>query len=79
MGDNIIYNNNDETIGYYNDLYKMYTDEITNSLKAHDIETAQSMLEELEELSELCNYDGLIILSENNGMGFTARKYEGEK
>lgn len=76
---NVIYNDKDETIGYYNELYKLYVEEITHQLKAHDIETAQSMLEELEELSELCNYDGLIILSNNNGMGFTAKKYEGEE
>lgn len=76
---NIITNDRDEVIGYYNDLYKMYVEEITNLLNSRSLEEAQSQLENLNEMAELCNYDGLIILSDNNGMGFTARKYEGEK
>ena len=75
---NIITNDRDEVIGYYNDLYKMYVEEITNLLNGHSLEEAQSQLENLNELAELCNYDGLIILSNNNGMGFVAKPYEPE-
>ena len=76
---NIITNDRDEVIGYYNDLYKMYVEEITNLLNSRSLEEAQNQLENLTEMAELCNYDGLIVLSDNNGMGFTANKYEGEK
>lgn len=30
-------------------------------------------------MADLCNYDGLIILSECNGMGFVAKPYKGEE
>lgn len=79
MSSNVIYNNNDETIGYYNDLYKIFTEEIKRMLDGHDIEGAKEQMEYLEELSDLANYDGLVILSMNNGMGFTAKPYAPEK
>lgn len=79
MNSNVIYNNNDETIGYYNDLYKVFADEIKRMLDGHDIEEAKEQIDYLNDLSELANYDGLIVLSMNNGMGFTAKPYEPEK
>ena len=72
---NIIETDKDEVIGFYNDLYKMYVEQITDLLKSRNIEEAQTQLENLNEMADLCNYDGLIILSDNNGMGFTAKKY----
>lgn len=75
MSNNIITNDKDEVIGYYNDLYNMYVEEITNLLKSHSLEEAQLQLENLNEMADLCNYDGLIVLSDNNGMGFVAKKY----
>lgn len=74
--DNVIYNNNDETIGYYNDLYAMFYSIINDALKSRDIDTAKEQLEYLEEMSEWANYDDLLILSMNNGMGFTAKPYK---
>ncbi len=79
MSSNVIYNNNDETIGYYGDLYKIFTEEIKSMLDGHDIEGAKEHIDYLEEMSDLANYDGLIILSMNNGMGFTAKPYEPKK
>ena len=75
MSNNIITNDKDEVIGYYNDLYNMYVEEITNLLKSRNLEEAQSQLENLNEMADLCNYDGLIALSDCNGMGFLAKKY----
>lgn len=74
--DNVIYNNDDETIGYYNDLYAMFYSIIDDALKSRDIDTAKEQLEYLEEMSEWANYDDLLILSMNNGMGFTAKPYK---
>lgn len=75
---NIIYNQNDEAIGYYSDLYKMFADEVKRMLDGRYIEGAMEQMEYIDELSELANYDGLIIVSDNNGMGFTAKPYKGE-
>lgn len=74
--DNIIYNNNDETIGYYSDLYAMFYNIINDALKSRDIETAKEYLEYLDELGEWANYDSLLIISMANGMGFIAKAYE---
>ena len=74
--DNVILNNNDESIGYYNDLYAMFYDVIVDALKSRDIETAKEQLEYLDEMGEHANYDGLLVLSMNNGMGFTCKPYE---
>lgn len=79
MTNNVIYNNNDETIGYYNDLYEIFTDEIKRMLDEQDIEGAKEQIDYLEKMSDLANYDGLIVLSMNNGMGFTANPYAPEK
>ena len=76
---NIITNDRDEVIGYYNDLYKMYVEEITDLLNSRSLEEAQNQLENLNEMAELCNYDGLIVLSDCNGMGFVAKPYKGEE
>lgn len=76
MGDNIIYDSNtDTTIGFYNDLVKFYNGEIRNYVETGEYEEAKSLLEELEEIEEHANFEGLLVLSENNGMGFTCRPY----
>ena len=77
--DNVIYNNNDETIGYYNDLYKIFANLIKEMLDSRDIEGAKEQLEYLDEMGDYANYDGLLVLSENNGMGFTCKPYREEK
>lgn len=74
--DNVILNSMDESIGYYNDLYAMFYDVIVDALKSRDIETAKEQLEYLDEMGEYANYEGLLVLSENNGMGFTCKPYE---
>lgn len=73
--DNVIFNDRDESIGYYNDLYAVFYSVIVDALKSRDIETAKEQLEYLDEMSEYANYDGLLVLSENNGMGFTCKRY----
>ena len=76
MGDNIIYDSNtDTTIGFYNDLVKFYKGEIRNYVETGEYEEAKSLLGELEEIEEHADFDGLLVLSENNGMGFTCRPY----
>ena len=74
--DNVILNDMDESIGYYKDLYAMFESVIVDALKNHDTETAQEQVGYLVELDEFKDYDGLLVLSMNNGMGFTAKPYE---
>lgn len=74
--DNVILNDMDESIGYYKDLYAMFVSVIENALKDGDPETAQEQVECLVDMLEWKDYDGLLVLSMNNGMGFTIREYE---
>lgn len=74
--DNVILNDMDESIGYYKDLYASIASVAIDALNDGDAETAQEQCEYLVELDEWKDYDGLLVLSMNNGMGFTAKPYE---
>ena len=74
--DNVILNDMDESIGYYKDLYAMFVSVIEDALKDHDSETAQEQVGYLVELDEWKDYDDLLVLSMNNGMGFTCKPYQ---
>ena len=50
--DNVIFNDMDENIGYYKDLYAMFESVIIDALKDHDTETAKEQIEYLVELDE---------------------------
>lgn len=76
MDNNVIYNDKDECIGYFDDLVALYKGMLKNEIDLDDMEEVQHLAEELTELYKLEDYNGLIVLSENNGMGFTARKYK---
>ena len=75
MGDNVIYNDKNECIGYYTDLVKLYKSMLKHSLEEDDLEEVKTLTEELEDIYKYEDYEGLLVLSENNGMGFTIRKY----
>ena len=77
--DNIIYDGDDNAYGFYNDLYKSYTEQINTELENKNIEQAQTLIEQLEDIEELSEYEGIIKCSNNNGMGFTATPYKGEE
>lgn len=77
--DNTIFDSNTEdTIGYYNDLRELLKEQAVEAVKAEDYEQASMICDDLLELYELRDYDGLIVLSENNGFGFTAKPYKKE-
>lgn len=76
MGDNTIFDsNNDNVYGLYNDLVKAYKKIIKEQLDDGDLESVESYTEDLKEIERFKDYDGLLVLSENNGMGFTCDKY----
>lgn len=73
----IIYNSNDDTtIGYYKDLVRFYKHYIKQKLDEGEYEEAKELMDELAEIEEFKDYDGLLVLSQNNGMGFTCNKYQ---
>lgn len=74
--DNVILNDMDESIGYYKDLYAMFVSVIEDALKDHDTETAKEQIEYLAELDDWRDYNDLLVLSMNNGFGFTAKPYK---
>lgn len=79
MADNIIFNDMDESIGYYKDFVKLYKDLIKGATDSRNWEEVESLLEQIKEIEDYREYNGLLILSENNGMGFTCNPYKGEK
>lgn len=74
--DNVILNDMEESIGYYKDLYAMFESVIIDALKDGDAETAQEQVGYLVEMQDYKDHDGLLVLSMNNGMGFTCKPYE---
>ena len=73
--DNVIYTRDDETIGFYWDLVALYKSIISDFVKENNTDEIKDYTEQLEEINEYQDYEGLLILSENNGMGFTCSKY----
>ncbi len=78
--ENVIYDsNNDLSIGFYEDLVRGYKDIIKDFLDKEDYENAKSCTNELDDITKWKDYTGLLVLSENNGMGFTCKPYEQPK
>lgn len=76
MVDNIIYNDMDEAIGYYSDIVKVYKRMIKEATDKNDYDEARELLNQLEEIDKFTDCDGLLVLSDNNGMGFTCKQYQ---
>lgn len=74
--DNVILNDMDESIGYYKDLYAMFVSVVEDALENGEPETAQEQVEYLVEMQDYKDYDGLLVLSMNNGFGFTCKPYK---
>ena len=74
---NNIIEKDDNLIGYYDELKKYLKDCLILYVEQDNMDEVRDIADDIDELNELSEYDGLIILSENNGMGFSARKYEG--
>lgn len=76
--DNIIYDRDDNAYGFYSDVYRFYTEQINTELENKNLEQAELLMEDLKEVEKLSEYGGIIKLTNNNGMGFTATPYKGE-
>lgn len=74
---NIITDSDDNTIGFYKDLKEMLKGAMIQSIK-DDKYLDTITPEELELLSDLESFsecEELLILSDNNGMGYTLKTY----
>lgn len=73
---NTITNDNGDTIGFYQDLKVLLISEIEEELK-HDnyAVLGDDRRELLEELDHYKESEELLIISENNGMGYTVKTY----
>lgn len=76
MGDNVIYTDDDSVIRFYKDLERLLCEQVDKLTGEKNYEEASSILDNLKDLCELKEYEGLIVLSDNNGMGFTATPYK---
>lgn len=80
MKDNVIYNDKDECLGYVDDLIRLYKNMVKTALDVENYEEVENLAKEMQEIEKYKDYEGLLVLSENNGMGFTCKKYkEGER
>lgn len=62
--------------GFYNDLVEMLKSELVDEINAGHYEIMGQYSEIFEELTKLKEYGGIIKISDNNGMGWTATKYQ---
>ena len=77
MNDNVIFDdNNNDTIGFYTDLMKLIKGQTKEAIDNNEYEQAKDMVEIMEELYGKRDYDGLLVLSDGNGMGYIIKEYE---
>lgn len=75
--ENCIYNSNDNsTIGYCKDLKAGLKEQAEEFIKSDDFEMAQEIADLLLDLNAWADNENLLVLSDNNGMGYTIKEYE---
>ena len=74
--DNIILKDNGDAIGYYSDLMRFNKKEMQKAVELNDWESVETFIEIQREMERWSEYDGLLVVSENNGMGWTAQRYK---
>lgn len=83
MNDNVIINTDGDMIGFYNDLVQYLKNELLRLLQeeksAPDSGALANYSEIFEQLEKQKDAAGLLVISENNGMGWTAEKYREEE
>lgn len=75
---NVIYNDNDELIGYHKDLVAELTDSLTDYVEDKNWEEVKDIADLLLDLNGWADNTNLLVISANNGMGWTIREYKGE-
>ena len=77
MSDNIIYNSYNNThIGYQKDLVAYLKTCLDEYVKQDDWENAKDLADLLLDLNGWADNGNLLVLSDNNGMGWSIREYD---
>lgn len=77
--ENCIYDsNNNDTIGFYKDIRAGLKKQAEEFIKSDDFEMAQEIANLLLDLEAYTDNERLLVLSDNNGMGYTINEYKGE-
>lgn len=75
--ENCIFNsNNENTIGYYADMKEGLKKQAEEFLATDNWEMAKDIADLLLDLEAWADNESLLVLSENNGMGYTIREYK---
>ena len=77
--DNTIATENGDLIGFYADLFNSLSGDFTEAVREKDWERVETLTEICRLLDDYKEANGLLIISENNGMGWTVEKYKGDK
>lgn len=67
-----------DLFGFADDLKRYFETLIQQAIENGDYENADDPLEILKELQRFENEWAILVVSENNGMGYTVRKYVAE-
>ena len=77
MSDNIIYNSYNNThIGYQKDLVAYLKTCLEDYKKQEAWESVKDIADLLLDFNEWADNENLLVLSDNNGMGYTIREYK---
>ena len=77
MSDNIIYNSYNNThIGYQKDLVAYIKTCLEDYKKQEAWESVKDIADLLLDLNEWVDNENLLVLSDNNGMGYSIKEYE---
>lgn len=77
MSDNIIYKSYDNTyIGYQKDLAMYIRARLDDYKKQGDWEQVKDMADLMLDFNAWADNENLLVLSDNNGMGYTIKEYE---
>lgn len=75
--ENCIYDdNNNNTIGFYKDLKAGLKEQAEEFIKSDNFEMAQEIADLLLDIEAYTDNGNLLVLSDNNGMGYTIKEYE---
>ena len=74
---NIIFNDtNNNLIGYYKDLRAYIKEQGKSYIATDDYEQAKDMADLLLDLSGWADNEGLLVISDGNGMGYVIKEYQ---
>lgn len=77
MSDNIIYNSYNNThIGYQKDLVAYLKTCLEDYVKQEAWESVKDIADLLLDFNEWADNSSLLVLSDNNGMGYSIKEYE---